>query len=461
MKDLRNLKITYIGGGSRCWANNFINDFAQEPELSGSVYLYDIDKQAAEYNAIIGNKVSARDDAVGKWKYIAEHTLSKALEGADFVVISILPGTFDEMESDVHAPEKYGIYQPVGDTTGPGGIIRALRSVPIFYNYAKEIEKYCPNAWVINFTNPMSMCVAALYKGFPKIKAFGCCHEVFGTQTILSDMVKEKLGETASRDDIRINVFGVNHFTWIDKASYHGKDLISMFAEYIAENPDGLKGDDNWANGGFQTKQLVKSDLFKRYGVIAAAGDRHLAEFCPKKWYLSSPERVEEMGFGLTTVPWRKELNSWRIEMQEKKAKGEEEFKFFNSGEETVRQIKALCGLHSFITNVNIPNVGQIANLPLGCVVETNAQFSSDYVSPVFAGNIPPAINAMVARVALNQEAIVEAAICGDYELAFQVFANDQLVDLPLCKARELFNEMLYNTRKYLPFYEEYTKMQK
>ncbi|MBQ4053666.1 MAG: alpha-glucosidase/alpha-galactosidase, partial [Clostridia bacterium] len=301
MNDLKNLKITYIGGGSRCWANNFINDFSKEPDLGGSVYLYDIDKRAMEYNAIIGNKVSARDDIVGKWKYVAEPTLSKALDGADFVVISILPGTFDEMESDVHAPEKYGIYQPVGDTTGPGGLMRALRSVPIFYNYAKEIEKYCPNAWVINFTNPMAMCVAGLYKGFPKIKAFGCCHEVFGTQTILADMVKEKLGETASRDDIRINVFGINHFTWIDKASYHGKDLLAMFAEYIAEYPDGLKGDDNWANGGFQTKQLVKCDLFKRFGAIAAAGDRHLAEFCPRKWYLSSPERVEEMGFGLTT----------------------------------------------------------------------------------------------------------------------------------------------------------------
>ncbi|MBQ8685467.1 MAG: alpha-glucosidase/alpha-galactosidase [Clostridia bacterium] len=461
MNDLKNLKITYIGGGSRGWAKNFMNDFALEPELAGSVYLYDIDKQAAEYNAIIGNALSAREDVVGKWNYVAEHDLAKALDGADFVVISILPGTFDEMESDVHTPEKYGIYQSVGDTTGAGGLVRALRSVPIFYNYAKAIEKYCPNAWVINFTNPMAMCVAALYKGFPKIKAFGCCHEVFATQTILGKVIKEQLGEDASRDDIRINVFGVNHFTWIDKASYKGKDLLPMYDKFIDAHPEGIGRDGNWANNGFQTKQLVKFELFKRYGIIAAAGDRHLAEFCPADWYLSSPERVEEMGFGLTTVAWRKQQEVYRVQQQEKRAKEGEPFKFYNTDEETVRQIKALCGLHSFITNVNVPNVGQIENLPLGCVVETNAQFSSDYVSPVFAGKIPPAVNALVSRVALNQEAIVEAAITGDYELAFQAFANDQGVQLPLDKARELFNEMLYNTRKYLPYYEQYAKTQK
>ena len=397
---------------------------------------------------------------MGKWKYIAEHDVAKALEGADFVVMSILPGTFDEMESDVHAPEKYGIWQSVGDTTGAGGLMRALRTVPIYYDYAKKIEKYCPNAWVINFTNPMAMCTAALYKGFPKIKAFGCCHEVFATQTILGKVVKEQLGEEANRDDIRINVFGINHFTWIDKASYKGKDLLPMYAKYIEEHPNGIERDNNWANNGFQTKQLVKFDLFKRYGVIAAAGDRHLAEFCPPEWYISSPERVEEMGFGLTKVSWRKRQQELGKDLQAKRARGEAEFKFYDTGEETVRQIKALCGLHSFITNVNLPNVGQIENLPLGLVVETNAQFSSDYVSPVYAGKIPPQINALVARVALNQEAIVEAAITGDYELAFQVFANDQSVNLPLDKAHTLFNEMLYNTRKYLPYYEQYAKAQ-
>ena len=101
-------------------------------------------------------------------------------------MISIMPGTFDEMESDVHAPEKFGIYQSVGDTTGPGAVMRALRTIPMFEEFAAAIREYCPQAWVINYTNPMTVCVKTLYRVFPKIKAFGCCHEVFGTQKLLA-----------------------------------------------------------------------------------------------------------------------------------------------------------------------------------------------------------------------------------------------------------------------------------
>ena len=120
---VKDLRIAYIGGGSRGWAWTFMRDLALEPELGGTIVLYDIDKEAAKANEIIGNGISERPEAVGKWKYIVADTLAEALTGSDFVVISILPGTFDEMESDVHEPEKYGIYQSVGDTAGPGGMV--------------------------------------------------------------------------------------------------------------------------------------------------------------------------------------------------------------------------------------------------------------------------------------------------------------------------------------------------
>ncbi len=461
MNDVKNLKIAFIGGGSRGWAKNLMNDLANEPAIAGKVCLYDIDMEAAKKNAIIGNLLTAREDTVGKWEYVVCNTSEECLTGADFVIMSILPGTFDEMESDVHAPEKYGIYQSVGDTTGPGGCVRALRAVPIFYNYAKQIEKCCPDAWVINFTNPMAMCVTALYRGFPGIKAFGCCHEVFGTQEILANVAKEKLGIEAKRDDIRVNVLGINHFTWLDKATCKGHDLMPLYGEYIKDHPEGVSPDgEHWANGAFDTLELVKFELFNRYGVIAAAGDRHLAEFMPGNWYLSSPERVAEMKFGLTPVSWRKEDLEWKIEIQDKRAAGDP-FKFYNTGEESVRQMKAILGMESFVTNVNMPNRGQMENIPLGIVVETNANFGSGEVRPLCAGKLPNLVNAMVTRVALNQDVIVDAAISGDYELAFQAFANDPNMPLSLADARKLFNEMLYNTRKYLPFYEEYAKTQK
>ena len=124
---VKDLQIAYIGGGSRGWAWTFMTDLAMDEELSGTIRLYDIDAEAAKHNEIIGNRLSAREDVVGKWNYTVSDSLQSALTGADFIVISILPGTFDEMAVDVHMPERLGIYQSVGDTAGPGGAMRALR----------------------------------------------------------------------------------------------------------------------------------------------------------------------------------------------------------------------------------------------------------------------------------------------------------------------------------------------
>ena len=168
------LQIAYIGGGSRGWAWGLMTDLAMEEKLSGTVRLYDIDEQAAKNNEIIGSRMNDLPGAVGKWDYVTAPTLGEALDGADFVVISILPGTFDEMQSDVHLPERLGIWQSVGDTAGPGGMIRALRTIPMFVEIAQAIRDHAPNAWVINYTNPMSLCVKTLYHVFPEIKAFGC-----------------------------------------------------------------------------------------------------------------------------------------------------------------------------------------------------------------------------------------------------------------------------------------------
>ena len=462
MKNLKDLKIAYIGGGSRGWARTLMNDLASEELLGGTVNLYDIDMVAAEQNEQIGNQLSSRQDVKGKWKYVTFSDINSALKGADFVVISVLPGTFDEMESDVHEPEKYGIYQSVGDTTGPGGIVRALRTVPMFMEFAKAIEKNCPDAWVINFTNPMSICVRTLYKVFPKIKAFGCCHEVFGTQNLLQKIYQDKFGEKVTRDDIKINVFGVNHFTWIDRANCKGVNLIKLYDEYIEEHKNEIieNKDENWANNYFANHDLVKFDLFKRYGIIAAAGDRHLAEFCPAKWYLKDLETINKFGFAITPVSWRKKDLENRINATKELLDGKP-FNLINSGEEFVRQIKALLGITPLTTNINIPNQGQIKNLPLGAVVETNACIFGDTVQPVYAGEIPMSVNALIYRVCVEQETVVEAALTGNYELAFNAFINSQNVNLDLDDARKLFDQMLYNTKKYLPAYENYISKRK
>ena len=455
---VKDVQIAYIGGGSRGWARTFMTDLAMEPRLGGTIRLYDIDTEAARANEIIGNRLSQRKEAAGKWLYRTCMSMEEALTGADFVVISILPGTFDEMAVDVHMPERLGIYQSVGDTAGPGGMMRALRTIPLYVKFAEAIKQYSPDAWVINYTNPMTVCVKTLYRVFPKIKAFGCSHEVFGTQKLLGLALEDIKGiQGAQREDIRVNVVGINHFTWLTAAQYKNMDLFPIYREFALKYRDegfGEKADENWLNRFFDSREQVKLDLFLKYGAIAAAGDRHLAEFCPGSWYLKDEETAHSWGFKLTPVSWRKEDLKNRLARSERLYKGEEEMTINQTGEEGVQQMRSLLGLRDLVTNVNIPNCGQIPNLPLGAVVETNAHFSADSVRPVFAGPVPQSVYPLVSRVCGIQEMTVEAAMNRDLELAFQAFCMDPNMELGLKDARILYNTMVENTAKYLTMYQ-------
>lgn len=456
-KNAKNIKLAYIGGGSRGWAWKLMSDLAKEEALSGEIALYDIDYEAAKHNEIVWSRIEKLDECKAKWTCRAIPTLGEALSGADFVIISILPGDFDDMEGDVHLPEKYGIYQSVGDTTGPGGIVRALRTMPMFEEIALAIKENCPDAWVINYTNPMALCLKALYMTFPEIKAYGCCHEVFGTQKLLSKALADIEGtEEVPFKDIKVNVLGVNHFTWITEAHYKNVDLFPVYRRFCnkyGESGFELKDDENWMNKFFKTGERVKMDLFKRFGYIAAAGDRHLAEFCPAYWYIDNPEVVDEWGFGLTPVSWRKENRDKLLAESARLVSGEQQFEIKDSGEEGVKQIKALLGLGDFTTNVNMPNMGQIPNLPTGVIVETNASMTSGMVKPVMAGNIPEEILPLISRVASEQETVAKAVRERNIEIAFDAFASDPLVTIPHGDARKLFDEMIAHTKKYLTMY--------
>lgn len=449
------LNIAYIGGGSRAWAWRLMADLALEESLSGTVRLYDLDLTAAKENEIVGNSLLQRPETKGKWHYQAVSGLKEALSGADFVIISILPGTFQEMASDVHTPEDYGIYQSVGDTVGPGGLMRALRTIPIYADFAEKIKEYCPQAWVINYTNPMSLCTRTLYEVFPGIKAFGCCHEVFHTQDLLASMLAETIGlKGMTRDDIKINVLGINHFTWVNQATCQGTDLFPLYRKFVEKfYTDGyqLPGEKSWTEDVFRCANRVKFDLFKRYGLIAAAGDRHLAEFLPSWVYLKDPETVRKWKFRLTPVSFRirqrKEIDDFRKRV----ITGREQFPLTPSGEEGVRQIKALVGLSDLVTNINLPNQGQLKGIPEGAVVETNAWLTGGQLRPLMAGELPPDIHNLIIRHVYNQETILQAALKKDLSLAFRAFINDPLVTIETNKAEELFTRMLTNIQQYLP----------
>ena len=455
---MKSIKIAYIGGGSKLWARSFMQDLALAEGIRGEVSLYDIDREAAVRNQKIAGRIHEKKEAVSSFVYTVADSLENCLTGADFVLISILPGTFKEMRSDVHAPEQYGIYQSVGDTAGPGGVLRAMRTVPIYEGFAKAIAQYCPDAWVLNLTNPMSACVKALYDNFPGIKAFGCCHEVFHTQDFLCCVLKELRGIDVTRRDIYTDASGINHFTWITEAKYGNLDILALLPEFMERYfEDGYyeKGNhQQWQTDPFAYGNRVKMDLYRKYGALAAAGDRHLAEFVNNRWYLGSPEQVKHWHFALTTVDHREENQRRQIEDSIAMAEGTMDVPLRSSGEELVELIQAILGLKTVVSNVNMPNFGQMPGLPLGSIVETNCVFTNGLVKPVTAKPLPAAALALVQRGCSLVDLTCEGIRERNMDKLFAAFIQQSLCStLSLEEGRELFTQMCENTRQYLQDY--------
>ncbi len=457
------VKIAYIGGGSTGWAKKLMSDLLLQDKMNGVLSLYDIDEEASLRNKLYFEKLMGanQDNVLSEWVIQVTSDSKRCLEGSDFVVMSITPGTLENMRNDVHYPEKYNIYQSVGDTVGVGGYSRALRTIPIYIEYAKQIEKYCPNAWVINYTNPMSIATYTLYKTFPKIKAFGCCHEVFKSQKLLLEAYKEKyhVKENIPINEVKFNLQGINHFTWITEARYNRIDLIEVYREFVKKYKDtGFdleKSSDSFkhADGSFKLKlqslERVKMDLFDKYGVMAAAGDRHLAEFIPRK-YLINEESVSQWDFYLTRIEDRYSNLEEKINHQRQVIKGDVIPQFEPSGEEGVHQMLAILGYHDFVTNVNLPNKGQIPNLALGAIVETNAYFANDFVKPVFSGKMQEDIKEVVECHLNNQVQFVDSYFNQDIKGLFNAFSQDpSIIHLDNKDKLKLFRELIILNGEY------------
>jgi alpha-galactosidase len=448
------LKIAYIGGGSRDWARKLMIDLALCPELSGEVALYDIDMQSANLNTQLGTWLQTQPGVLSKWKYTAVEEMDAALLNADIVIVSIQPGTFDIMQQEIALAEEHGMFFPVGDTTGITGLMRGLRSAAIYQGFAEKISEICPNAWIINYTNPMSICTWSMKKVAPDLKVFGCCHEVFSTQKMLARVAAKKLNiELPRRNEIKVNVIGINHFTWVNQAEYQGHDLLALLREYI-EEPGVLREYtqaevESW-HDWFHSADQVKFNLFKHYGILAAAGDRHLVEFLPG--FIRSPENLFKWGVIRTPVSWR--ISRWTTAPQKTQdlINGVTPFTLESSGEEGVGMIKALLGIGDLVTNVNMANTGQISNMKLGAVVETNAHFSQQQVKPICAGPLPDGIAGLVNLHSINQELIIDAVLEQQIDMAFQAFYTDPNTILDIDAAWKLFKKMLHLNQEFVPW---------
>ncbi|MBN2352651.1 MAG: alpha-galactosidase [Spirochaetales bacterium] len=440
-----------MGGGSRLWAVNVIKDLALCPSLEGELSLYDLDRSSAAANVERAAIIFGRPEARTKFRVTVASSLADSLAGSDFVMISIQPGPIGMMASDLDVPLRYGIFQTVGDTTGPGGLVRALRTVPIFSAFAEAVMANCPRAWVFNYTNPMAAATAALHAAAPGIKAFGCCHEVLGIRKFLAELMRERfdLDAVPDPDEIELEVSGVNHFTFALHGSFRGEDLFPSLRAHMAQEgffaDRGAIARERKAKGEyFVSDKRIVFDFLRRFGALGAAGDRHLAEFVP--WYLKSEEEIHRWGMILTP-------SSYRLARLKTPPPGEDESlrTLAPTGEMAVERILALLGKRDMKASVNLPNSGQAAGLPEGTVVETFARLGGDGVFPTAAGRFPQALSLLVCRIADIQAMTLRAADERDKDLAFQALLLDPLVAIPTDRAYSMFTEMLENTKEALP----------
>ncbi|MBE0700613.1 MAG: alpha-glucosidase/alpha-galactosidase, partial [Acholeplasmataceae bacterium] len=313
---------------------------------------------------------------------------------------------------------------------------------------------------VINFTNPMTMCLQALYEGFNEIKAYGNCHEVFGTQILLAEIYNEQNKEKkATKADIKITVSGINHFTWITQASCFGESMFPLYENFLKmnKNPEYEKEPDSWKEMyPFGSLGKVKYDLYDRFKCMAAAEDRHLAEFMPVSYYLKDETTRNKFKFHLTPVSFRIEQRKCAVEDTKKLICHETDLEINESGEEGLSQLKALCGLKSLVTNINHINLGQALGLPKGQIVETNALFSYDKVEPIQAEKLPLPVEAMVKRHMEGHRMILESYRKKDLRYGLYALVND-----PACghlnfeEIQSLFDELVDKMGFYLDPYKQ------
>ncbi len=445
------VKITFIGGGSRAWVPGMMRDLALCPRVKGHISLYDINYCASRENVQRGEAIFAHPDAVTEFSVSAHRKIGPALDGADFVMMAIQPGPITMMAGDIDIPAKYGILHTVGDTAGPAGLVRSLRTVPIYTGFAHAVMEHCPDAWVMNCTNPMATCVAALYAAEPDIKAFGYCHEVFHTQRHLAGLVEEHFGvESVPRQDIRVEVTGVNHFTMATSAWWNGHDLWPLLEErieeegFFADRTDAARErlEEGW---WFEYDLLVAYDFLRRFGVLGAAGDRHLVEFVP--WYMTDEQELHRWGVVRTPSKYRLEQAAQRREDRQLEAPEELE----PSGGENLEQMLALFGLGDLDTSTNIPNEGQTPGLPRGAIIESNVRFRQDKLDPIVEPRLPAMALAMQRHIVEVHQLTLRAALERDRDLAFQALLHDPLVHIGPDAAWHMLDEMLEATADLLP----------
>lgn len=380
-------KIAFIGAGSVVFTRQLLADLLRYPELRETeIALHDIDDERLTVAVGFGNQTNADLDAGATITGTTERR--RALDGADFVINMIQVGGIDATRTDLELPARYGLRQTIGDTTGVGGIFRALRTFPVLSGILGDMSEVCPDAVLLNYTNPMAMNVWWASVVAPQIQTYGLCHSVYWTFHELSELIGVPTQGTHHR------AAGVNHQAWLLEWSRDGEDLYPLLRERIAKDPE--------------LQRRVRVEMFKRMGYFPTESSEHSAEYLP--WFLRSDDQIERYRLRPLEYLEISEQNVREFRDAKEALARKEQLPLPAGAVEYAPQV-----IHSMVSgasgeiHVNVPNRGLIDNLYAGAAVEVPATIDHDGVHPVPMGALPPQCAALNRPYLSVAELTVEA----------------------------------------------------
>ena len=433
-------RIAFIGAGSFGFTRSLVRDILSFPAFQdATIALMDIDPERLD--AI--RRACDRIVEEGKYpaKVVATLDRKEALMGADGVITTILQGGCDVWQHDILIPKKYGVDTNVGDTRGPSGIFRYLRTINPILEIAADIDRYCPGAVYLNYTNPMAMLCRTVQGAYPHLTTSGLCHSVQGTAKMLADWIGAK------EDEITYTCAGINHQAFYTEFLWNGKDAYPLIRKAIPEREDVYK------------QEIVRNEMFLALGYYVTESSGHNSEY--NAWFRKRPDLIEKYclpGTGWNPgeyayilkeyrnreTTWRGEIDKWFAEPLDL-ARGQEYAAYifnaiFGDGE-------------MFKFNGNVRNFGLIDNLPEGCCVEVPVLASRRGLEPIHVGKMPPQLALLSGTSAQIEELAVAGSLTGDREMIYQAICYDPLT-AAVCSLREIrdmVDEMFEANKDWLP----------
>lgn len=438
------MKLTFMGAGSTVFARNLIGDAMCSESLRDSVFaLYDIDGERLEQSRTILEAMRVAKGGYGKIEcYLGVENRKEALRGANFVINAIQVGLYDPCTIiDFEVPKKYGLRQTIADTLGIGGIMRALRTIPVLTDFARDMEEVCPDALFLNYTNPMAM-LSGYMQRYTGVNTIGLCHSV---QSCSRDLLKQ-LGMEDKIEGRKELIAGINHMAWL--LEIKDKNGVDLYPEIKKRIPEKLNDPD--------FKNKVRLEYIQNFGYYCTESSEHNAEY--NMFYIKSkyPELIEKYNIPLDEYPRRciNQIEGWKKEYEELLKTGVKEHQ--RTGEYATYIMEAIVNSTPYQIGGNVLNTGGlISNLPQEACVEVPCLINGYGVNPCRVGALPVQCAAMNMTNINVQLLTIEAAVTKKKEHIYQAAMLDPHTgsELDIDTIKKMVDDLIEAHGDYLPKY--------